>query len=117
MKNKNIFGLFLILMVVFVGYVSSKANPNQVAEETKTIKSGTVNSQLATSVLETVITNYFVLNGEAYSQGNCNHLTNPTAKRHCLQQRLDEANRQQRLHQERLNRLNLRMQQACSAVG
>lgn len=58
----------------------------------------------------------FLFSGVAYSQGNCNHLTNPTAKRNCLKRQLDDANRQQRLAQERLNRANLRMQRACTTM-
>lgn len=70
----------------------------------------------ASLILTSVLT-IFAFSGVAYSQGQCNHLTNPTAKRHCLQRQLDEANRQQRLAQERLDRANLKMQKACSAVS
>jgi len=68
------------------------------------------------SLILTSVLAILVFSGVSYSQGRCNHLTNPTAKRHCLQRQLDEANRQQRLANERLNRANLRMQQACSTV-
>lgn len=68
------------------------------------------------SLIMTVVLTVLAFSGVTYSQGQCNHLTNPTAKRHCLQRQLDEANRQQRLANERLNRANLRMQKACSTV-
>jgi hypothetical protein len=68
------------------------------------------------NIMLTTVVLVMLLSGAAYSQGKCNHLTNPTAKRHCLQRQLDEANRQQRLAEERLNRANLRMQKACTAM-
>lgn len=68
------------------------------------------------SVILTSVLMILAFSGVSYSQGKCNHLKNPTAKRHCLQRQLDEANRQQRLAQERLNRANLRMQRACTAM-
>lgn len=54
----------------------------------------------------------------AYSQQRkpCDHLTDPTAKRNCLVRELNEANRQQRLAQERMEILNLRMKRACDAM-
>ena len=68
------------------------------------------------SIILTSVLTILVFSGVAYSQGNCNHLTNPTAKRNCLRRQLDEANRQQRVAQERLNRANLRMQKACTTM-
>lgn len=67
-------------------------------------------------ILSSVFT-IVMFSGISYAQGNCNHLTNRTAKRHCLQRQLDEANRQQRLANERLNRANLRMKKACDTVA
>lgn len=68
------------------------------------------------SLILTSFLTILVFSGVSYSQGQCNHLTNPTAKRNCLKRQLDEANRQQRLAEERLNRANLRMQKACTAM-
>lgn len=59
-----------------------------------------------------------VFSDTAYSQQRkpCGHLTNPTAKRNCLVRELNEANRQQRIADERLRRLNGQMKKACDAV-
>ncbi len=69
------------------------------------------------SLILTSVLTILAFSGVAYSQGKCDHLTNPTAKRHCLQRQLDEANRQQLLANERLNRANQRMQKACDAAA
>jgi hypothetical protein len=62
----------------------------------------------------------FVLSANAYAQrrqGPCDQYTNPEAKRHCLQQQADEANRQAKVAAENLRRANERMNIACNAVS
>jgi hypothetical protein len=79
------------------------------------IKSRMEELMKASLILTSVLT-ILVFSGAAYSQGGCNHLTNPTAKRNCLVRQLNEATRQQKYYEERLNSANRRMQKACSTV-
>ena len=69
MKSKNIFGLLLLLMFIFVGNVTSKANTNSVAEATQTINGMSIDSGIANFILETAIPNYFTLKSVSYPTG------------------------------------------------
>lgn len=59
-----------------------------------------------------------VISVDTYSQDRpCDHLTNPTAKRNCLQRVLDQRTREARVARERLERLDRSMRNACNAAA